>query len=75
MMWPSIALLAFVTLQRLVELPIAHANAKRLLAAGGHEVGADHYPLLVAVHAVWLATFGCWRPAGRSTCPSSHCSP
>jgi methyltransferase len=54
--WPSIALLAFVTLQRLVELPIAHANKKRLLAAGGYEVGADHYPLLVAVHAAWLAS-------------------
>ena len=50
MIWPSIALVAFVTLQRLVELPIAHANMKRLLAAGGYEVGAGHYPLLVAVH-------------------------
>ena len=55
-MWPSIALLAFVTLQRLVELPIARANTKRLLAAGGHEVGAGHYPFLVAVHAAWLAS-------------------
>jgi methyltransferase len=35
MIWPSIALLAFVTLQRLVELPLAHANTNRLLAAGG----------------------------------------
>jgi methyltransferase len=64
MMWPSIALLAFVTLQRLVELPIAHANMKRLLAAGGHEVGAGHYPLLVAVHAAWLATLW-WLVPGR----------
>jgi methyltransferase len=63
-MWPSIALLAFVTLQRLVELPIAHANMKRLLAAGGYEVDAGHYPLLVAVHAAWLATLW-WRAPGQ----------
>lgn len=55
-MWPSIALLAFVTLQRLVELPIAKANTRRLLAAGGHEVGAAHYPLVIALHASWLIT-------------------
>ena len=64
MMWPSIALLSFVTLQRLVELPIANANTKRLLAAGGHEVGAGHYPLLVAVHVAWLATLW-WLAPGR----------
>ena len=64
MMWPSIALLTFVTLQRLVELPISHANMKRLLAAGGHEVGANHYPLLVAVHVAWLATLW-WLAPGR----------
>jgi methyltransferase len=64
MIWPSVALLAFVTLQRLVELPIAAANTKRLLAAGGHEIGASHYPLLVAVHVAWLATLW-WLAAGR----------
>lgn len=53
-MWASIALLAFVTLQRLVELPIATANTKRLRGAGGYEVGAGHYPLIVALHASWL---------------------
>jgi len=56
MIWPSIALLAFVTLQRLVELPIARGNTKRLLAEGGHEVGANHYPIIVALHAAWLVT-------------------
>jgi methyltransferase len=61
-MWPSIALLAFVTLQRLVELPIAAANTKRLLAAGAHEVGASHYPLIVAVHAAWLASLWWFAP-------------
>ena len=63
-MWPSIALLAFVTLQRLVELPIATANTKRLIEKGGYEVGASHYPLLVAVHVAWLATLW-WLAPGR----------
>ena len=64
MIWPSIALLAFVTLQRLVELPLARANTRRLLAAGGHEVGASHYPLIVALHAAWLITLW-WLAPGR----------
>jgi methyltransferase len=65
MIWPSVALLAFVTLQRLVELPIAQANTKRLLAAGGHEVGASHYPLIVTLHAAWLITLW-WLAPGRT---------
>ena len=64
MIWPSIALLAFVTLQRLVELPIANANTRRLLAAGGCEVGAGHYPYIVALHAAWLVTLW-WLAPGR----------
>ena len=56
MIWPAVALLAFVTLQRLVELPIARANTARLLAAGGREVAPGHYPLIVALHLAWLAT-------------------
>lgn len=63
-MWPSIALLAFVTLQRLAELPIARANTRRLLAAGGHEVGAGHYPYIIALHAVWLGALW-WLAPGR----------
>ncbi len=62
MMWTSIALLAFVTLQRLVELPIANANTKRLLAAGGHEAAASHYPLIVALHASWLISLWLLAP-------------
>ena len=63
-MWPSIALLAFVTLQRLVELPVARANTRRLLADGGHEVGAGHFPLVVALHTAWLLTLW-WVAPGR----------
>ena len=63
-LWPAIAVLAFVTLQRLVELPLAAANTKRLLAAGGREVAAAHYPLIVALHAAWLAALW-WFAPGR----------
>ena len=63
----SILVLALVTLQRLGELVLAARNTRRLLARGGREVGAEHYPLLVLLHAAWLA--GLWvlawnRPIG-----------
>ena len=47
-------ILALVTLQRLGELVLAQYNTKKLLARGAIEVGAAHYPLVVAVHALWL---------------------
>lgn len=55
-MLPSIAILALVTLQRLVELMVSRANTRRLLAAGGYEVAAGHYYWLVALHVAWLIT-------------------
>jgi methyltransferase len=48
-------ILALVTLQRLGELALATRNTRALLARGGFEVGSSHYPLIVAVHAAWLA--------------------
>jgi methyltransferase len=51
-------LLAFVTLQRLAEVWWAKRNQARLLAAGGIEHGASHFPLMVLVHAAWL--IGLW---------------
>lgn len=49
-----IAFLAFLCLQRLSELVIAQRNTARLLAKGGREAGASHYPLIVALHTAWL---------------------
>ena len=63
-LWPAVAILAFVTLQRLVELPLAAGNTKRLLAAGGYEVGAAHFPLIVATHAAWIAALW-WLAPGK----------
>ena len=47
-------ILALVTLQRLGELVLARRNTRALLARGAIEIGASHFPLIVAVHAAWL---------------------
>jgi methyltransferase len=52
----GVVILGLVTLQRLGELWLANRNTRRLLANGAHEVAASHYPLIVIVHALWLAT-------------------
>ena len=54
----AIVLLALVTAQRLGELVLARRNTARLLAQGGVEHGAAHYPAIVALHAAWLG--GLW---------------
>ena len=52
----NIVILALVTVQRLSELWLSRRNTRRLLAQGAREHGSGHYPLIVAVHALWLAT-------------------
>lgn len=54
----AVAVLSFVTLQRLAEMAHARRNEARLLARGAVEYGASHYGLIVALHAAWLA--GLW---------------
>lgn len=54
----SVLILGLVTIQRLGELVLARRNTRRLLAIGGVERGAGHYPLMVALHGAWLA--GLW---------------
>jgi methyltransferase len=58
----AIAILAFVTLQRLSELWLSNRNTKALLAQGAREHGAGHYPLIVAVHVGWLAALWWFAP-------------
>jgi methyltransferase len=60
----GIVILALVTLQRVGELWLSNRNTRRLLAQGAREVGASHYPLIVAVHALWLAALW-WLAPGR----------
>ena len=61
----AIAILGYVTLERLAELVLARSNTRRLLAGGAKEHGPAHYPFIVAVHVLWLGSL--WLLAtGRS---------
>jgi methyltransferase len=55
--------LLLVAVQRTVELVYARRNERRLLARGGVETGASHYPLIVALHAAWLVAMAVSIPA------------
>jgi methyltransferase len=51
-------LIAFLVVQRLLELGFAHFNTVRLRTRGGVEFGAAHYPVIIVLHASWL--LGLW---------------
>ncbi len=59
---PLAWILAFVIVQRLGELALARANARRLMARGGREVGRGHYPLFILLHASWLVAIAWATP-------------
>ena len=64
----NIFILALVTLQRLGELWLSRRNTRRLLADGAHEHSPGHYPLIVAVHALWLTSLW-WLAPVRPIAP------
>ena len=47
-------ILLLVTLQRAGELWLSRRNTRRLVAQGAREHAPGHYPLIVAVHLLWL---------------------
>jgi methyltransferase len=51
----NLVILAFVTLERLGELWLSNRNTRRLVAQGAQEAGAGHYPVMIAIHVLWLA--------------------
>lgn len=57
-MWLNITILSLVTLQRLIELVIAHRNTRRLIERGGFEIGSGRYGFVVALQLLWL--LGLW---------------
>ena len=61
--WIAVAILAFVTAERLLELVVAHVNTRRLLGLGASEHGRGHYPIIFAVHAAWLITLWVLAPS------------
>ncbi|WP_119458754.1 isoprenylcysteine carboxylmethyltransferase family protein [Rhodospirillaceae bacterium SYSU D60014] len=56
-------IVALVALQRVAELVHARRNAAWLIAQGGVEAGAGHYPIMVLLHAAWLAALFFFVPA------------
>ena len=62
---PLVWILALVILQRLLELAVASANTRRLLARGGREIGRAHYPLFILLHASWLVAIAVATPLDR----------
>lgn len=52
----NIVILSLVTLERLLELALARRNTLLLLDKGAHEHAPGHYPLIVGVHTLWLAS-------------------
>ncbi len=51
-----VAGVTLVAAQRLLELRYSRRNERRLRARGAVERGAGHYPVMVAVHALWLVS-------------------
>jgi len=52
--WLFTGLVALVGLERLLEMWIAGRNRRWLLKRGGFEVGREHYPWMVVLHATFL---------------------
>ena len=49
-------LIGLIAVLRLAELAVSSRNARRLRALGGVESGAGHYPAMVGVHVLFLAS-------------------
>lgn len=51
-----IIFICFLVLQRLSELVVSGNNAKWLLKNGAIEYGKEHYPFIVALHTLFIAS-------------------
>ena len=53
-MSPVAIAVVLVAAERLAELAFSHRNAQALLRRGAAEEGRGHYPVIVALHVLWL---------------------
>lgn len=67
-MGEGVWLVAFLIGQRIIELALARRNTARLMAEGAVEFGAGHYPVMVLLHAFWLAVLA-WLGHDRALDP------
>ena len=51
----TLLFLGFIIAQRLSELVVAKRNTACLLDKGAYEVGAEHCPIMVGMHSLWIA--------------------
>ena len=51
---PFLIFIAFVALQRIAELAVARRNEKWIRRQGAVEYGKEHYPFIVALHALFM---------------------
>jgi len=58
---PQLAAL-LILLQRGLEELHSQRNTRRLLQDGGHEVGKEYYPVVVATHLAWIASLALLVP-------------
>ena len=69
MIWAAVAILGFVTIQRLLEMRLAESHSRKLRAEGAVEHGREHYVFIVALHAAWLAALWWWAPGRPISVP------
>ena len=58
----GLAVMIYVTVERLLELVVARRNTRRLVSEGAYEVGASHYILIIVLHAAWLVSLWLFAP-------------
>lgn len=64
-------LLLALAAQRGLELLLASSNTAQLRQQGGREVGAGHYPVLVALHVAWFGAM-LWERSQGVSCGCSR---
>jgi methyltransferase len=63
----ALVLVLAVGVERVIELLISNRNARAMIARGGVERGASHYPVMVAIHTALLV--GCLLEARIASRP------
>jgi methyltransferase len=68
-MSPVTLVVLLVAIERLGELLYAERNTRALRRRGAVEIGRNHYPLIVALHAAWLVALVALVPAATRPDP------
>ena len=58
----ALVIIGLIALQRLGEVFYSDRNTRDLLARGAVEIGARHYPFVIALHVAWLIAIVVFLP-------------